>query len=221
LQTRINKPSDCLFQITLSPPIKGFQGFICCWIYRNKSTFLIDPGPAVTITSLIAALDELCIRNLDYILLTHIHVDHAGGIGDLADRFPDTPIVCHSSAISHLIDPERLWKGTVKTLGETGRAYGKIKPVPANQLIEVKHLDVKGVKAIPTPGHAPHHVSFIADQYLFAGETGGVRLLLPSGQTYLRPATPPRFFLETSLSSIDKLITTSPENICYGHYGMY
>ncbi|HSO20438.1 MAG TPA: hypothetical protein VLT88_13330, partial [Desulfosarcina sp.] len=69
------------------------------------------------------------------------------------------------------------------------------------------------------PGHSPHHFAIATASCLFAGEAGGVCLPLPSGDVYLRPATPPRFFLETSLSSIDRLMALNPRAICYGHFG--
>jgi len=228
--TNINKISDSLYQLTLSPPITGFSGFISVWLKTGKPSFIVDVGPSSVAGELINALTDLGVRRLDYILLTHIHVDHAGGIGEISSHFPDTPIVCHSSGIPHLIDPSRLWEGTVKTLGDTGRAYGGIKPVSSERFIETENFSLEAVKPVFTPGHASHHVSFIHENLIFAGEAGGVFTGFPSGDEYLRPATPPRLFLETALESVDTLIAAAldvatasdaeaSEIICYGHTG--
>jgi glyoxylase-like metal-dependent hydrolase (beta-lactamase superfamily II) len=160
------------------------------------------------------------VDRLDYICLTHIHMDHAGAVGHLAAQFPGTPVVCHPKGIPHIVDPERLWQGTVKTLGATGRAYGRMLPVAPARIAGQQQLAAAPFQLLDTPGHSPHHLAVAAGRYLFAGEAGGVCLPLPADDFYLRPATPPRFFLETSLSSIDRLMAVSPDILCYGHFGM-
>jgi glyoxylase-like metal-dependent hydrolase (beta-lactamase superfamily II) len=220
LHPKIDQISQDLFLITLYPPIRGFSDFIGVWLYRGENTFLVDVGPSVTADGLIRVLQELKVHQLDYILLTHIHLDHAGGIGDIAGYFPETPVICHQAGIPHLIDPARLWEGTVKTLGDTGRSYGQIKAVSEKRLVDAEGFSSDRITPIITPGHSPHHVSYQTAKYLFAGETGGVSLSLPSGDAYMRPATPPRFFLDISISSIDRLISRNPSTICYGHFGI-
>ena len=210
-----------LYLIALDPPIDGFQGFIGAWLVLGpEAVYLVDVGPAATADQLAGAIASLGVDRLDYICLTHIHIDHAGAVGHLVRRFPGTPVVCHPKGIPHIIDPERLWQGTVKTLGETGRAYGRMLPVDPTCIATERQLASAPFRLIDTPGHSPHHYAIAADTCLFAGEAGGVCLPLPSGDLYLRPATPPRFFLETSLSSIDRLMTAGPGAICYGHFGM-
>ena len=120
--------------IPLPQDLPGFDTFISAWLVTGERTYLVDPGPAVTIQKLVAALRALHIHHLDAILLTHIHIDHSGGIGDLVTHFPDTPVVCHPKAVEHLVDPARLWAGSVKTLGAIARAYGPISPVPADRV---------------------------------------------------------------------------------------
>ncbi len=219
----INKISNELSLITLFPPIPGFNDFISTWVYQEKKTFIVDIGPAVTAQSLIKALKHLGIQKLDYILLTHIHIDHAGGLCEVAKQFPDALIMCHDGGIEHLVNPARLWEGSVKTLGNTGRAYGEIKPVSQNRFLGTKQFFSETINAVITPGHAPYHVSYQTEQYLFAGEAGGVCLPLGSGidskKEYMRPATPPKFFMDVYLKSLEKLITLNPKTICYGHFG--
>lgn len=215
--TQINKISNNLYLIILDPGITGFNDFFGVWLYKGSVTYIVDVGPPVTSGKLINALDDLDVRELDYILLTHIHVDHAGGTAEISDRFKDTPIICHEAGIPHLVDPARLQQGTIKTLGDVGRAYGPVRPVPLNRFIRADQFSSETVKPVITPGHASHHVSFNTEEYLFAGEAGGV--YLPSYNDYLRPGTPPRFFLETFVKSIDDLIALKPGIICYGHLG--
>ncbi len=213
------KISENLYFITLFPPISGFKNFIGVFLYKGETSFIVDTGPSITADSLIFALKELNLFHLDYILLTHIHIDHAGGIGEISDAFPMARIVCHKKGIPHLVDPTCLWEGTVKTLGKIAHAYGPFKPVCQNRFTDAEDFSSKHIYSIITPGHSPHHVSFFSKNYLFAGETGGVFFRINPKLFYLRPATPPKFFLETALKSIDSLIKTEPLNICYGHFG--
>lgn len=210
-----------LYLLPLDQDIRGFTSFIGSWLYRGDATLLIDPGPASTIPLLKKMLAGMGIHRLDAILLTHIHIDHAGGAGHLTQWFKDTPVVCHSSAIVHLADPARLWEGSLKTLGPVAEVYQSIAAVPLEMMVEAETFTDYGVRSIPTPGHAPHHVSYLADGYLFAGEAGGV-FCDPAGKTaYLRPATPPRFYMDVSIGSIDCLIRERFDTICYGHFGIH
>ncbi len=218
--SKTEKISDNLYLITLTPPISGFNDFIGVWLYTGNPTFIVDVGPSVTSSHLINALNKQLKSKLDFICLTHIHIDHAGGIGEVSDHFPDTPVICHQSGIPHLADPARLWEGTVKTLGDIGRAYGRISPVPEERLLDAEEFRTDEITPVITPGHAPHHVSYNTKDYCFAGETCGVYLLLSSGKEYLRPGTPPKFFPDTAVGSIDKLINLKPSKICFGHFGM-
>ena len=219
-EAKIEKISENLFLVCLVPPMAGFENFIGVWVKIGKPAYIIDVGTSATVHHLKEALDELQIRDLDFIFITHIHIDHAGGIGDFSRYFPKTPVICHQNAIAHLVDPARLWEGSLKTLGEMARAYGPIAPVPESLLVDAQTFVHDDIIPIMTPGHAPHHVSFWTPECLFAGETCGVHLVLPGGRQYMRPATPPKFFLETSLNSIDRLMSYAPEKICFGHHGM-
>jgi glyoxylase-like metal-dependent hydrolase (beta-lactamase superfamily II) len=220
MTAKIQKIATDLFLIPLTPPMTGFSNFFSAWLYRGKITCLIDVGPSSTAPDLLRALRELNIDRLDYILLTHIHLDHAGAIGEIAGAFSQTQIVCHPIGLSHLTEPSRLWEGTKKVLGSMALEYGPIKPIAENRLLEVSRFHNEFITPIFTPGHAAHHVSFETEKYLFAGEAGGVHRSLPANRYYLRPATPPRFFLDVALQSLDALIACRANTICYGHYGI-
>lgn len=214
------KMSEKLYLIDLQQDIEGFRNFIGSWVFMGDCTFLVDVGPAATEKKLLTSLKELGVERLDYILLTHIHLDHAGGIGELAASFPEAKVVCHERAVEHLINPKKLWEGTKKVLGEIAISYGEMKPVLKEKIVFSHEFEEEGFTAISTPGHAVHHVSYVYDKYLFAGEVGGVFLSL-DGETYQRPATPPRFYLEEAIGSIDKLLNLGNREICFGHFGIH
>jgi len=218
-EATVRQVAPGLYLIALDQPsLPGFVDFIGAWAIIGPPAILVDVGPKASLPALAGALSALNVRRLDVILLTHIHIDHAGGAGDLCRIFPEAPVVCHRSAHPHLTDPSRLWQGSLETLGDTARAYGPIAPIPAERLVDAQAFIDSGVEAIMTPGHAPHHVSYRIGEYLFAGEAGGV--FQDCGEKiYLRPATPPRFFLETNLESLDRLLGISHKILCYGHFG--
>lgn len=210
-----------LYQIPLDQNMIGFRNFISAWLYKSDEiTFLVDPGPKYSINQLISTLKEINVQKIDYILLTHIHIDHAGGTGVLLAHFPKAKVICHPKAIEHMTSPEKLWKGSLKVLGNIAEAYGEIVPIPTNTIgyLNLIETDAGDINIIETPGHAVHHLSFQFQHYFFAGEVVGVTHCLNHG-IYTRPATPPRFKLQTSLDSIDKVIPLDVSTICFGHYG--
>lgn len=217
----VTQPFPNLFLIDLEQRMTGFRRFISSWLYCGDGyTFLVDPGPLNSIDKLIEALQKLEVSQIDVILLTHIHIDHAGGTGRLLEIYPDAAVICHPRGIEHMIDPEKLWQGSLKVLGEIAEGYGEILPIPADRIRYEEEITIGGrrIGVTETPGHAVHHLSFSFGEYLFAGEVAGVHHRL--GETvYARPATPPRFKLEISLASIDRVIALNPGIICFGHYG--
>jgi len=200
----------------------GYTKFISSWVYRGDGgSFLVDPGPAGTTGKLFAALDRLGIDRLDWVLLTHIHMDHSGGIGHLVERFPEARVVAHEKAVTHLVDPERLWEGSIKILGDVADVYGRIKPVPADRIVTGDHIPFEdGITVIAAPGHAAHHQCFAFGDRLFCGELFGIFLDLGEA-VYMRPATPPRFILEEFLASLDRVAPYVDRTLCFAHYGSY
>jgi len=203
-------------------PIKqdkpGFEKFICSWVCRGDLCVLVDVGPSRSVDLLVEALSRMGIERVDYLLLTHIHIDHAGGVAEFIRYFPMARVVCHAGAIGHLLDPTKLWTGSRKALGELALLYGPISPVKKEWLIPHHEARLPELKILETPGHAPHHLSFVCGGNLFAGEAAGVYLDLGASQ-YLRPATPPVFFLKEFVESIDKLLAEGDIPIMYGHCG--
>ncbi|OEU62692.1 MAG: MBL fold metallo-hydrolase [Desulfuromonadales bacterium C00003094] len=202
------------------PDLEGFRQFISAWLYQDERfTLLVDPGPLSTIPHLISELRRHKIERLDYVLLTHIHIDHAGGTGALLREFPEAKVVCHPEGIRHLVAPEKLWQGSQKVLGKLAEMFGEILPVPAGRIVFEEEIGKTGLRAFLTPGHAPHHCCYLIGDLLFAGEVAGVRREVPQG-IYMRPATPPRFLLQVALDSLDSMIALEPRRMVFAHYGL-
>jgi len=207
---------ETLIEIKQERP--GFDGFIGSWLYQDDLTLLVDVGPANTCGRLMENLARLEINRIDYILLTHIHLDHAGALADVLARYPMARVVCHEKGAVNLADPVRLWSGSLKVLGEIAESYGKPKPVPLDRIVPHTRAQVAGVTVIETAGHAQHHLSFSCRNRLFPGEAAGTFMRV-GGEEYLRPATPPRFFLEVFLASVDRLLALEDQPILYAHFG--
>ncbi len=208
--------------IDLDQPKAGYKKFLSCWVFRNADlTILVDPGPRSSVDALTASLKALGVNKVDYVLATHIHLDHAGGAAEVLAAFDGARFFCHEKGVPHMLTPERLWAGSQKTIGEVAEMYGKPSLLPFARVASRAELQKRGLGVIDTPGHAVHHVCFLADEVLFAGEAIATRMLLPAGEAYMRPATPPRFFLDQNLASLDTLSALDPEPrvTAFAHYG--
>ena len=123
--------------LTLQPPIPGYKRFIGAYLFSGEKSAIIDVGPTAAIPNLLSALTEVGIspKEIDYIVLTHIHIDHAGGVGTAIKELSNAKVLAHSHARSHLIDPTMLWKGSLKTLGDLALKYGPIEAVPEDRIV--------------------------------------------------------------------------------------
>ncbi len=129
MQPTITPAGDGVFQIHLTPPaLPGFGDFISSWLMTGPATCLVDVGPASTADQLSAGLAALGVTRLDFILITHIHLDHAGATGHIAARFPEARIVCHDKGIPHLVDPAQLWKARARCWGRSRTGTGRFSP---------------------------------------------------------------------------------------------
>ena len=209
-------------RIDLDMDSLGYENFLSAWLHKgDRGNFLVDPGPAATIDHLVAEMHARGAETLDWILLTHIHLDHAGGVGHLVRHFPEARVVCHEKAVEHLIDPARLQEGSLKVLGKVAEAYGEIRPVPADRVLSVGSVEFEdGITVIPSPGHAAHHQCFVFRDILFCGELYGVFQRLANG-FYLRPATPPRFAADVFFASMDAVRPYAAKTLCFGHHGAF
>jgi glyoxylase-like metal-dependent hydrolase (beta-lactamase superfamily II) len=206
--------------------VPGYDNFIGAYVFIGPRKAIIDVGPKKTLPNLYLALRHLSIalEEIDYLILTHIHIDHAGGAGAALSQMPRARVVVHPRGVKHLLNPETLWESSQKTLGQLALEYGEIDPVPENRIIaaadgmELGMGNERKLSLWFSPGHAVHHLSVYDREAktLLAGEAAGVCL-----NGIIRLATPPPFRLAESLASIDKLVTLQPDHICYGHFGCF
>ncbi len=218
----IKRISENLYLIPLNLPREGFHHFICAWVYSyDDDVILVDPGPRSTIPVLLKALEEMKVGHIDYILLTHIHLDHAGGLGLLLRHYPEAKTICHRKGISHLVEPAKLWEASKKVLGDIADLYGELDPVPEADL-DFRSNILAGnitITVYETLGHAPHHLSYKIGDILFAGEALGI--FYPMGKdTYLRIASPPGFDIRDYKKSLGILKNLNIASLCFGHYGI-
>jgi len=180
---------------------------------------LFDCGPTSTLEHLRAGLAEhgLEVTDVRHLLLSHIHLDHAGATGELVQEHPGLTVWVSPIGAPHLIDPARLVSSARRLFPNFDELWGPVTPVPEANL-RLAEGDVLGWEAFPTPGHASHHVSYLRDGTLLAGDATGVRIL-PSD--YVQPvAPPPDIDLEAWQRSVDEIERRAPERLALIHFGV-
>ncbi|MCU0554271.1 MAG: MBL fold metallo-hydrolase [Syntrophales bacterium] len=213
---------ETLRLIDLEQPRPGFSRFISSWLLQTGgANILVDPGPSGTIPTLIRTLAAFKVRRLDWILLTHVHIDHGGGVAELLDAYPGTPVVCHPRGMEHVANPEKLWEVSLKNLGWIAEMYGRPRPVPAESLLFRERFETAGgtIECIDTPGHAPHHLAFKVGGIVFTGEAAGIYLGLDNG-FYLRVGAPPGgFHYPAYRRSLETIASLDASLLCFAHWG--
>jgi glyoxylase-like metal-dependent hydrolase (beta-lactamase superfamily II) len=196
-----------------------FQGAASAVCSHQIDGFVVDPGPSSSIDTLLAALGDEPPRG---VLLTHIHLDHAGGAGALVRRWPGLQVWVHRNGAKHVIDPSRLVASASRIYGDAmERLWGEIIPVPeANVRILDDAGNDEGLRWAWTPGHAIHHVAYLheASGIAFAGDVAGVRI---ADGPILPPTPPPDIDVAAWHSSIDLLEQWDPAALALTHFGTF
>jgi glyoxylase-like metal-dependent hydrolase (beta-lactamase superfamily II) len=188
---------------------------------------LVDPGPATTVDHLTTALTRKGIRFEDVrqILVTHIHLDHSGGVGSIVSRFPHIDVVVHQRGAPHLADPSKLLASAGRLYQQDmERLWGDVKPVDQARLKAIdggERLSVVGreIETAYTPGHASHHVSYFdtASRVAFVGDTAGI---CRGASTYVMPPTPPPDIdIEAWRQSGERIMAWDPDTLFLTHFG--
>jgi glyoxylase-like metal-dependent hydrolase (beta-lactamase superfamily II) len=193
----------------------GRERVIGCWEIDGA---LIDPGPSSSLENLIEQLGGERPRAL---LLTHIHLDHAGASGSMVRRWPELPVYVHEIGARHLADPDKLLASAERLYGDQmDRLWGEVAPVPEANLKPLRGgEEVLGFRVAYTPGHASHHVSYFhpPSRRAFVGDTAAVRIR-PS-EFVMPPTPPPDVDLDLWEESIDRVLDWEPDSLGLTHFG--
>lgn len=202
------------------------EGAIACYLLDAPEATIVDPGPTTTLERLVEELGSLGVGpgDLRHVVLTHIHLDHAGSTGDLLERFPHATVHVHEDGASHLVDPERLVASTRRTFGDLhDRLWGEVKPVPSDRIRAWRPGEAgawKGLRPIATPGHIAHHVGYLdeRDGTLFSGDAMGIAL---SGGPQHPPTPPPAVNVEDWRRTLEEIGSIGPTRFGATHFGFH
>jgi glyoxylase-like metal-dependent hydrolase (beta-lactamase superfamily II) len=203
----------------------GIQNLICCYVIKGAKPFLVESGPTSSVPNLLAGLKELNVKleDVEYVAITHIHLDHGGGAGTLLKSLPNAKVIVHPRGMPHLADPERLWPSSQAVLGFISEVFGKPEPIPKDRIIPLTEGsfdlgDGDKLTILETLGHASHNLSFHEsfNGGVFPGDAAGT--YIPKFDVVV-PTTPPPFHLEAALASLDKLISLNPTALYFSHFG--
>ena len=203
----------------------GLKNLISSYVINGAKPFLVESGPTNSVPKLVSGLKELGIRfeDVEYVAVTHVHLDHGGGAGSLLKFLPNAKVLVHPRGMPHLVDPERLWPSSQAVLGFVSEIFGKPEPVPKERIIPITEgsFDLDDgckLKVIETLGHASHNLSFHEsfNGGVFPGDAAGT--YFPEFDVVM-PTTPPPFHLGMALESLDKIISLKPTVLYYSHFG--
>jgi glyoxylase-like metal-dependent hydrolase (beta-lactamase superfamily II) len=212
---------------TVDLELMGAAGVVAGYVIpTSDGLIVVDCGPGSTLPKLYAGLKELGFEPQDvrHLLLTHIHLDHAGGAGALA-AVSGATVYVHRHGASHMLRPERLMESATRIYGALMETlWGVFQPVPEAQLhvlegTETLHIGGLEIRAVYTPGHAIHHIAYGMEGHVFCGDVGGVRL---QGSTHVvAPTPPPDIDFNTWRESLSKLRALNPIRLYPTHFGMH
>jgi len=204
------------------------EGLVASYLLPEDEGYtLIETGPSTCRAALLAAVDRAGVApsEIRHVFVTHIHLDHSGGLGAVSDSLPNATFYAHEVGVPHLVDPTRLIASARRAWGPAADPlWGVIAPVPAQRLVALRGgerfpLRSGELRVLATPGHARHHLAFFdsALQGIFTGDGAGVRL---EHSSHLRPAVPPPDLdLEDLFSSLEVMRRTEPRLVLFSHFG--
>ena len=212
----------------LDTHMAGISRLTSAYLIESFAPAIVETGPATSADSLTQALDSLGIGSSDlaHILVTHIHLDHAGGVGHVAERFPNATVWVHQAGARHVADPARLMASATRAYGQQrlSSMFGSMKAVAGERIRALDDGDIvdlgsRQLTALYTPGHASHHIA-IQDSttgVVFTGDAVGVHL---PDVPVLRPAAPPpEFDVEQAVASIERIRQHARGSLMFSHFG--
>jgi len=204
----------------------GFERCIGAHLIKDEKTALIDVGYASSINNLLAGIKMAGVNpsSIDYIILTHIHLDHAGAIGKLVRIAKKALVKAHPRAIKHLIDPSRLISSVREVYGAKADRFGEVLPVDGDRIegvVDEEEVELGSLtlRLHLTPGHAPHHISaqLVEEKALFCGDALSMRI--PSFEHDIPQTPPPSYIHEQAVQSIKRFMELDVEVVLRPHYG--
>ncbi len=205
----------------------GFKEFMASYlILGGEKNALIDLGYASSFPVLVESLEEIGLKpkDVDYLVITHLHLDHSGAASLYIKSSKDSIIYCHPRAVKHLIDPSRLVESAGEVYGEYMRLFGEIGPVPRENIREVKdgeglYLGSLTLRIIYAPGHAPHQIAVYAEENgaLITGDAVSVQH--PSSPFRIPATPPPSYNHRDAITTLKKLESLNPKRILRPHFG--
>lgn len=221
---RIEQVAEAIYR--LEEQLPGARYIFSVYLIDENEGVLIEPGPTSMVPTIQEGMKRLGIHRLSYIIPTHIHMDHGGGVGKLAALFPQAKVVFHPRAVRHALNPSRLTEATKMAYGDDFEStYGPILPVPESQILsvedgEIMRINARELQIMYTPGHAPHQIAIFDRKTggLFCGEALGVPI--PGDGSFALPSISvqdfnPDLYLET----IERLKRLAPRVLFYSHDG--
>ena len=202
------------------------DGFGATYVIRGASIALIETGTSLSVPSILAGLDQLGINYaaVEHILLTHIHMDHAGGAGLLAQHLPNAQVYIHSMTAQYLVDPARLLRSVERAVGDLWSIYGTMVPLDATRLVAAENLRLDLgqnilIEALPTPGHSPDHLAFweARSGTLWCGDAIGIVMSTHDVACAVTP--PPTFDLQAQTATFATLRTLPIHMLLPSHFG--
>jgi glyoxylase-like metal-dependent hydrolase (beta-lactamase superfamily II) len=215
---------------TLDLNFQGRPGAIAAGLLEGRNGLaLVDPGPAACLDALRAALAAhgRALEQVETILVTHIHLDHSGGVGVIVRSNPRVQVYVHRRGAPHVVDPSKLVSSANRLYGDAmERLWGDVVPVPAQNVHPLDGGEVLRpagleLRVADTPGHASHHVSYLdtSSGTAFVGDTGGIRVGAPL--LVIPPTPPPDIDLEAWTASLARIRAWSPESLFVTHFGRF
>ncbi len=196
-----------------------------CFLIDSDKKVLIESGTSMVVDKIVEDLSELGVENLDYIAVTHIHMDHAGGAGFLLDEFPNARVIVHESGIEYLNSPGDLKRSVKRATGEFFEYWGDIKPIPEDSMVPVSGGEKFGLgkgfslEVVETPGHAPHHVCYYESKSKSMAVGDSVGIYFPEADELIPTTPPPSFDREEEMRVLRDLKDRDLSSLLFTHEG--